>query len=166
MLSLIHQLLPSHAIASEGGSGGQGAWEPGRSPPAENGHGAPERDPTKIAADIHSPSLAALHTFHSDEYYYYRDDDDGDHNHNHNNYDEDTVAKTPKLFIDLSEFTPRKITTMAADQAPPPRQNGRAHHQHPAEDHEWKALPPSKLGEYTVIRDIAEGTFGKVKSES
>ncbi|KAF8814022.1 snf 1 [Phlegmacium glaucopus] len=24
-------------------------------------------------------------------------------------------------------------------------------------------LPPSKLGEYTVIRDIAEGTFGKVK---
>ena len=27
-------------------------------------------------------------------------------------------------------------------------------------------LPPSKLGEYTVIRDIAEGTFGKVKSMS
>ena len=25
-------------------------------------------------------------------------------------------------------------------------------------------LPPSKLGEYTVLRDIAEGTFGKVKS--
>ncbi len=25
-------------------------------------------------------------------------------------------------------------------------------------------LPPSKLGEYTVIQDIAEGTFGKVKS--
>ena len=26
--------------------------------------------------------------------------------------------------------------------------------------------PPSKLGEYTVIQEIAEGTFGKVKSES
>jgi hypothetical protein len=25
--------------------------------------------------------------------------------------------------------------------------------------------PVSKLGEYTVIKDIAEGTFGKVKSE-
>ena len=25
---------------------------------------------------------------------------------------------------------------------------------------------PSKLGEYTVLRDIAEGTFGKVKSTS
>lgn len=25
-------------------------------------------------------------------------------------------------------------------------------------------VAPSKLGEYTVIRDIAEGTFGKVKS--
>lgn len=25
--------------------------------------------------------------------------------------------------------------------------------------------PPSRLGEYTVIREIAEGTFGKVKSE-
>jgi len=24
--------------------------------------------------------------------------------------------------------------------------------------------PPEKLGEYTVIEDIAEGTFGKVKS--
>jgi hypothetical protein len=23
---------------------------------------------------------------------------------------------------------------------------------------------PSKLGEYTVVKDIAEGTFGKVKS--
>jgi carbon catabolite-derepressing protein kinase len=27
-------------------------------------------------------------------------------------------------------------------------------------------FPPSKLGEYTVIQDIAEGTFGKVKSKS
>ena len=27
-------------------------------------------------------------------------------------------------------------------------------------------FPPSKLGEYTVIQDIAEGTFGKVKSLS
>ena len=27
-------------------------------------------------------------------------------------------------------------------------------------------IAPSKLGEYTVIRDIAEGTFGKVKSMS
>jgi carbon catabolite-derepressing protein kinase len=26
--------------------------------------------------------------------------------------------------------------------------------------------PPSKLGEYTVVQEIAEGTFGKVKSES
>jgi carbon catabolite-derepressing protein kinase len=26
--------------------------------------------------------------------------------------------------------------------------------------------PASKLGEYTVLRDVAEGTFGKVKSES
>lgn len=25
--------------------------------------------------------------------------------------------------------------------------------------------PASKLGEYTVIQDIAEGTFGKVKSK-
>lgn len=25
--------------------------------------------------------------------------------------------------------------------------------------------PPSKLGEYTVMSDIAEGTFGKVKCE-
>jgi carbon catabolite-derepressing protein kinase len=25
-------------------------------------------------------------------------------------------------------------------------------------------FPASKLGEYTVIKDIAEGTFGKVKS--
>ncbi|KAG5341666.1 hypothetical protein C0989_008161 [Termitomyces sp. Mn162] len=28
---------------------------------------------------------------------------------------------------------------------------------------EFTAYPPSKLGEYTVIQDIAEGTFGKVK---
>lgn len=27
-------------------------------------------------------------------------------------------------------------------------------------------FPASKLGEYTVIGDIAEGTFGKVKSTS
>jgi hypothetical protein len=27
-------------------------------------------------------------------------------------------------------------------------------------------FPVSKLGEYTVIKDIAEGTFGKVKSEA
>lgn len=27
-------------------------------------------------------------------------------------------------------------------------------------------FPPSKLGEYTVIQEIAEGTFGKVKSAS
>jgi len=26
-------------------------------------------------------------------------------------------------------------------------------------------FPASKLGEYTVVKDIAEGTFGKVKSE-
>jgi carbon catabolite-derepressing protein kinase len=26
-------------------------------------------------------------------------------------------------------------------------------------------FPASKLGEYTVIKDIAEGTFGKVKSK-
>jgi len=26
------------------------------------------------------------------------------------------------------------------------------------------AMPPSKLGEYTVVQEIAEGTFGKVKS--
>ncbi len=26
------------------------------------------------------------------------------------------------------------------------------------------AFPASKLGEYTVIQEIAEGTFGKVKS--
>jgi carbon catabolite-derepressing protein kinase len=26
--------------------------------------------------------------------------------------------------------------------------------------------PASKLGEYTVLRDVAEGTFGKVKSAS
>ena len=26
--------------------------------------------------------------------------------------------------------------------------------------------PPSRLGEYTVIQEIAEGTFGKVKSKS
>lgn len=26
--------------------------------------------------------------------------------------------------------------------------------------------PPSRLGEYTVIQEIAEGTFGKVKSAS
>jgi hypothetical protein len=26
-------------------------------------------------------------------------------------------------------------------------------------------FPPSKLGEYIVIQDIAEGTFGKVKSK-
>ena len=25
-------------------------------------------------------------------------------------------------------------------------------------------FPPSKLGEYTIIKDIAEGAFGKVKS--
>ena len=28
-----------------------------------------------------------------------------------------------------------------------------------------ETLPASKLGEYTVIEEIAEGTFGKVKSE-
>jgi len=26
--------------------------------------------------------------------------------------------------------------------------------------------PPSKLGEYTVIQEIGEGTFGKVKSKN
>jgi hypothetical protein len=25
-------------------------------------------------------------------------------------------------------------------------------------------MPPSKLGEYTIVQEIAEGTFGKVKS--
>jgi hypothetical protein len=29
-----------------------------------------------------------------------------------------------------------------------------------------KAMPASKLGEYKVIKEIAEGTFGKVKSAS
>jgi carbon catabolite-derepressing protein kinase len=29
---------------------------------------------------------------------------------------------------------------------------------------QFTPYPPSKLGEYTVIQDIAEGTFGKVKS--
>lgn len=28
-----------------------------------------------------------------------------------------------------------------------------------------QTFPASKLGEYTVIDEIAEGTFGKVKSE-
>lgn len=28
-----------------------------------------------------------------------------------------------------------------------------------------EVYPASKLGEYTVLRDVAEGTFGKVKSE-
>lgn len=33
-------------------------------------------------------------------------------------------------------------------------------------DHEEHVqYPPEKLGEYTVIQDIAEGTFGKVKSK-
>ncbi len=27
-----------------------------------------------------------------------------------------------------------------------------------------EAYPPSKIGEYTVVAEIAEGTFGKVKS--
>ena len=29
-----------------------------------------------------------------------------------------------------------------------------------------KPMPASKLGEYTVVKEIAEGTFGKVKSAS
>ena len=29
-----------------------------------------------------------------------------------------------------------------------------------------EAFPPGKLGEYKVINEIAEGTFGKVKSPS
>jgi hypothetical protein len=29
-----------------------------------------------------------------------------------------------------------------------------------------KVYPASKLGEYHIIRDIAEGTFGKVRSAS
>jgi hypothetical protein len=33
-----------------------------------------------------------------------------------------------------------------------------------ATDDKHKVYPPSKLGEYTVVQDIAEGTFGKVKS--
>jgi len=28
------------------------------------------------------------------------------------------------------------------------------------------AFPPEKLGEYTIVEDIAEGTFGKVKRRS
>lgn len=28
-----------------------------------------------------------------------------------------------------------------------------------------EVYPASKLGEYTVLRDVAEGTFGKVKSK-
>jgi carbon catabolite-derepressing protein kinase len=28
----------------------------------------------------------------------------------------------------------------------------------------YKVYPATKLGEYTIIGDIAEGTFGKVKS--
>lgn len=31
-------------------------------------------------------------------------------------------------------------------------------------DTENEVFPASKLGEYTVLRDVAEGTFGKVKS--
>lgn len=34
-----------------------------------------------------------------------------------------------------------------------------------ADDSPYK-FPANKLGEYTVIGEIAEGTFGKVKSES
>ena len=30
--------------------------------------------------------------------------------------------------------------------------------------HDEETFPPSKLGEYKVVKDIAEGTFGKVKS--
>jgi len=33
-------------------------------------------------------------------------------------------------------------------------------------DTENEVFPASKLGEYTVLRDVAEGTFGKVKSMS
>jgi len=29
----------------------------------------------------------------------------------------------------------------------------------------FTVFPASKLGEYTVMQDIAEGTFGKVKSK-
>jgi len=32
------------------------------------------------------------------------------------------------------------------------------------DDIEDEIFPASKLGEYTVLRDVAEGTFGKVKS--
>jgi len=32
------------------------------------------------------------------------------------------------------------------------------------DDIENEIFPASKLGEYTVLRDVAEGTFGKVKS--
>jgi hypothetical protein len=35
---------------------------------------------------------------------------------------------------------------------------------HKMSDEPFEALPPSKLGEYKVIGEIAEGTFGKVKS--
>lgn len=33
-------------------------------------------------------------------------------------------------------------------------------------DHVVESFPPSKLGEYKVVGEIAEGTFGKVKSTS
>lgn len=32
------------------------------------------------------------------------------------------------------------------------------------EQEPFHVMPPSKLGEYTVVQEIAEGTFGKVKS--
>jgi len=32
-------------------------------------------------------------------------------------------------------------------------------------DKAFPIFPASKLGEYVVLRDIAEGTFGKVKSQ-
>ena len=36
----------------------------------------------------------------------------------------------------------------------------------PDSDHDIESFPPSRLGEYKVVEEIAEGTFGKVKSAS
>lgn len=134
----------------------KGAWEYQQTPPAQDGRGAPESDPranrahrTKAADDdyltyTYTPSFVNLLPT-DDE----RPDIDVEEE------EEKDAARTPRLFIDLSEFTAKR-TMVAEPHSPRQDKGGRDG---------WKALPASKLGEYTVIKDIAEGTFGKVKSE-
>lgn len=131
-------------------------WEHSKPMTARNGGGAPEwgypsaeraQSRTRTSDDDEAALRYSYSAFLAD----LLPPTDGDVHDKVSDEREHDAGRTPRLFIDLSEFANQRAA-MAAEQQK-------------KSDDEWKALPASKLGEYVVIRDIAEGTFGKVRSE-